>query len=68
MVVGRASDLGTHVGNEIGISGCAALEQADVLGFAELPRDRHWIHTDPTRVRTRPASTGSSPMGSSYSR
>ncbi|MCO5973053.1 MaoC/PaaZ C-terminal domain-containing protein [Actinoallomurus soli] len=52
LVVDRASELRAHVGNEIGISGWTALEEADVLSFAELTRDRHWIHTDPARART----------------
>ncbi|TQM37022.1 MaoC/PaaZ C-terminal domain-containing protein [Pseudonocardia cypriaca] len=51
LVVDRAGELTAHVGNEIGISGWAALEEADVLGFAELTGDRHWIHTDPDRAR-----------------
>lgn len=51
LAVDRAADLQAHVGSEIGISGWASLEQDDVLGFAELTHDRHWIHTDPVRAR-----------------
>lgn len=58
LVVDRACELGEHVGNEIGISGWAALEEADVLGFAELTGDRHWIHTDSDRARTEAGLNG----------
>lgn len=51
LVVDHAGELTSHVGNEIGISGWAALEEADVLRFAELTGDRHWIHTDADRAR-----------------
>ncbi|WP_236787705.1 MaoC/PaaZ C-terminal domain-containing protein [Amycolatopsis sp. GM8] len=51
LAVGSAADLHAHIGSEIGISGWASLEQDDVLGFAELTHDRHWIHTDPARAR-----------------
>lgn len=58
LVVESAGELGAHVGDEIGISGWAALEEADVLGFAELTRDRHWIHTDSVRARTEAGLAG----------
>jgi acyl dehydratase len=51
LAVERAADLRVHLGSELGISGWASLEQDDVLGFAELTHDRHWIHTDPVRAR-----------------
>ncbi|MEK6438613.1 MaoC/PaaZ C-terminal domain-containing protein [Pseudonocardia sp. T1-2H] len=52
LVVDRAADLAPHVGTELGTSGWIALEEADVLAFADLTRDRHWIHTDPDRARS----------------
>ncbi|MCE0764613.1 hypothetical protein LWC35_17095 [Pseudonocardia kujensis] len=52
LVVDRAADLAPYVGAELGTSGWIALEEADVLAFAELSRDRHWVHTDPDRARS----------------
>jgi len=52
VVVDRAADLTLHVGTELGTSGWVALEEADVLAFADLTRDRHWVHTDPDRARS----------------
>ena len=52
LVVERAADLSPYVGAELGTSGWVALEEADVLAFADLTRDRHWIHTDPDRARS----------------
>lgn len=51
LVVDRTADLHAHVGTEIGVSGWTFLEHDDVLGFAALTHDRHWIHTDPQRAR-----------------
>ncbi|MCP9955609.1 MaoC/PaaZ C-terminal domain-containing protein [Actinomadura madurae] len=58
LAVDRATDLRTHVGTEIGVSGWASLEQDDVLGFAELTHDGHWIHTDPVRARAEAGLSG----------
>lgn len=52
LIVDRAADLAPYVGTELGTSGWIALEEADVLAFAELTRDRHWVHTDPDRARS----------------
>ncbi|MFE9006974.1 MaoC/PaaZ C-terminal domain-containing protein [Streptomyces sp. NPDC007875] len=51
LAANSAADLHAHVNTEIGVSGWTTLEQDDVLGFAALTHDRHWIHTDPVRAR-----------------
>jgi acyl dehydratase len=51
LAVDSAAGLQAHIGTEIGVSGWASLDQDDVLAFAELTHDRHWIHTDPVRAR-----------------
>ena len=51
LVVDTAADLQIHVGRELGVSGWAFLEEDDVLGFAAITHDRHWVHTDPRRAR-----------------
>lgn len=52
LVVDRAADLAPHVGSELGTSGWIAVEETDVLAFADLTRDRHWVHSDPARARS----------------
>jgi acyl dehydratase len=49
-VVDTAADLSRHVGQGLGVSDWLTLSESDVLGFAEVTRDRHWVHSDPVRA------------------
>jgi acyl dehydratase len=45
-----AQELSMLVGSELGISDWITLSEEDVLTFADVSRDRHWVHTDPERA------------------
>jgi acyl dehydratase len=49
--VARPMELEPYVGQELGWSSWLSLSEADVLAFADVSRDRHWVHTDPERAR-----------------
>jgi acyl dehydratase len=44
------SDLGKHVGEEMGISSWITLDQARITEFAHCTGDHQWIHVDPERA------------------
>jgi acyl dehydratase len=48
--VKRPMELEQHAGQELGVSSWTSLSEADVLAFADVTRDRHWVHTDPERA------------------
>jgi acyl dehydratase len=48
--VETAAELAPLIGQELGISTWRAVTEAEVLRFAELTGDRHWLHTDPVRA------------------
>ena len=50
LVLHGLQDLQQHVGQELGVSGWRAVEQADIDTFAELTGDKQWIHVDPVRA------------------
>jgi acyl dehydratase len=49
--VARPMDLAPYAGEELGVSSWLSLSEADVLTFAGVTRDHHWVHTDPERAR-----------------
>lgn len=44
------SDLGKHVGEEMGVSSWITLDQARITEFAHCTGDHQWIHVDPERA------------------
>jgi len=44
------SDLGKHVGEEVGISSWITLDQARIAEFAHCTGDHQWIHVDAERA------------------
>ena len=48
------SELETHAGADIGVSGWYPLTQEHVNQFAEATRDFQWIHVDPERAASGP--------------
>jgi acyl dehydratase len=50
LVVQTAADLNEHVGQVLGVSDWRTISESDVLDFAEVTRDRHWVHSDPVRA------------------
>ena len=48
------ADLGTLVGERVGVSGWHLVSQEQVDLFAEATGDHQWIHTDPVRARSGP--------------
>jgi acyl dehydratase len=48
----NVADLAEHVGASLGVSAWHRIDQTDVDAFAELTRDRQWIHVDAARVQT----------------
>jgi acyl dehydratase len=44
------SDLGKHVGEEMGVSSWVTLDQARITEFAHCTGDHQWIHVDPERA------------------
>jgi acyl dehydratase len=51
---GALTELKAVVGQEIGISPWATVDQARIDLFAEATGDHQWIHTDPVRAATGP--------------
>jgi acyl dehydratase len=49
--VARPMELEQSAGQELGVSSWLSLSEAEVLEFAGITRDRHWVHTDPERAR-----------------
>jgi acyl dehydratase len=49
--VQKLSDLGAHVGKELGTSGWLTVDQAMIDKFAELTGDDQWIHVDVERAK-----------------
>jgi acyl dehydratase len=50
LVVKDAAELSDQVGQILGVSDWLTLTERDVLAFAQVTRDRHWVHTDPERA------------------
>jgi acyl dehydratase len=50
IVVDNAARLLDHVGTELGVSDWITLTEQDIQAFAEVTRDRHWVHTDRDRA------------------
>lgn len=48
------SDLRELVGKELGPTEWFEITQADIDAFADLTRDRQWIHVDPARASASP--------------
>ncbi len=44
------SDLGKHVGEEVGVSSWITLDQARITEFAHCTGDHQWIHVDSERA------------------
>src|SRR5215469_17120983 len=44
------SDLGRHIGEEIGVSSWITLDQTRISEFAHCTGDHQWIHVDPERA------------------
>lgn len=49
--VAAAAELVPHIGAEVGVSDWLEITEPMILAFAEVTRERHWIHTDSSRVR-----------------
>ena len=45
-----SADLGTRVGQRLGLSEWRVIEQADANAFGATTHDEQWIHTDPDRA------------------
>ena len=45
------SDIGQHVGKELGVSGWLTVDQSRIDQFAECSGDRQWIHVDVERAK-----------------
>ncbi len=43
-------DLLDHIGDEIGVSGWLAVDQATIDNFADVSEDHQWIHVDTERA------------------
>jgi len=57
LIADKPSDLAAHVGASIGSGAWREVTEAQILAFAALCGDDHWIHTDPARA-TREAPFG----------
>ncbi len=44
--------LKSHVGQEVGASDWAVIDQPKINAFAQVTGDHQWIHTDPQRAKT----------------
>ena len=44
------SDLGKHIGEEMGVSSWITLDQTRITEFAHCTGDHQWIHVDPERA------------------
>lgn len=49
-----ADEVGSHVGSELGVSEWIAIDQRMIDAFAEVTRDRYFIHVDPARAAQTP--------------
>jgi len=49
--VEKSGELVPYIGREVGVSSWLEISDATILAFADLTRDRHWIHVDAARVR-----------------
>jgi acyl dehydratase len=47
----RPFELEQLVGQELGVSEWLSVTEANILAFAGVTRDRHWVHTNPDRAR-----------------
>lgn len=52
ITVEHGIDLLPHVGQVLGVSSWHPIAAADVLQFAEVTGDTHWVHTNPQRAAT----------------
>jgi len=50
IIVDRAAELTPHIGAELGASRWITVSQQDVLTFADITHDGHWLHTDVDRA------------------
>jgi len=50
IVVGKPSEMRTHVGKELGTSDWLTVDQAMIDAFAAATGDRQWIHVDVERA------------------
>jgi acyl dehydratase len=56
MPITTLADIRALIGEEVGVSGWIAIDQARIDGFAETTEDRQFIHIDP-------AAAGQTPFG-----
>ena len=54
MPIAPLADIRAHIGEEVGVSGWIAIDQARIDGFADTTEDRQFIHIDPAAAAQTP--------------
>lgn len=54
-----AEEFASRIGSELGVSDWIAIDQRMIDTFAEVTRDRYFLHVDPVRAAATPSAAPS---------